>query len=325
MSANRERARAAERRAWEADFARYGPQAPRPEGPPSLRRSRRYCRRLAQRHYENFTVASWFLPREVRQHVCNLYAYARWADDLADESDDPRRNLALLDWWERELRACREPSSPPTHPVFVALADTIRRFDLPGEPLVDLLVAFRQDQQTTRYETFDQVLEYCRYSANPVGRLMLHLARCYDATRARLSDAVCTGLQLANFCQDVAEDWARGRIYLAMAHCHRYGFTEPDFARRTANEAFARLMKAEVDEAEGWLRRGLPLVGRMPEGWRLPVALFVHGGLAVLGAIRRVDYDVWSHRPVVSRWEKIRLAGRCWWGLRRGTLDTVQS
>jgi squalene synthase HpnC len=307
-----------------ADLELYGPTAPPSEPPPSLGRGRRYCRRLARRHYENFTVATWLLPRRLRQHFCNLYAYCRWADDLADETDDPDRSLALLNWWEAQLHACYQGRAG--HPVFVALADTLRQFDIPSSLLVDPLVAFRQDQRVTRYETFDQLLGYCRYSANPVGRLVLCLGRCHDDARSRLADSICTGLQLANFCQDVARDWDRGRIYIPLAHCHRYGYDESDFARREPSDAFRRLMTAEVAEAEGWLRRGLPLVGLLPPELRLPVALFVHGGLAILESIRRQDYDVWSHRPKVSKLVKWRLLAGCWWGLKRGRFtETGQS
>ena len=180
-----------------------------------------------RRHYENFTVASRLLPRRLRQHVCNIYAYCRWADDLADEIGDPQRSLALLDWWETQLRDCYDGRA--AHPVFIALSETIRKFDIPAEPFLDLLVAFRQDQRVTRYETIDQVLEYCRCSANPVGRLVLYLGRCHTPERARLSDSICTGLQLANFCQDVARDWDRGRIYLPQADCRRFGYDEAVF------------------------------------------------------------------------------------------------
>lgn len=301
----------------------YGPQAQ----PPRLltpRQSRRYCRRLAKRHYENFTVASRLLPSRpsgvetgplrkggLRQHFCNLYAYCRWADDLADETADPKRSLELLDWWERQLRDCY--AGKAVHPVFVALSETIEQFEVPIEPFVDLLVAFRQDQRVTRYETVDQLLEYCRYSANPVGRLVLYLGRCFTPQRARLADSICTGLQWANFCQDVARDWDRGRIYLPQVECRRFGYDPSHFARRQCNPAFRRLLAAQVDQAEGWLRRGLPLVGLMPPGLQVAVALFVHGGLAVLDAIRRQDYDVWTHRPVVSKIQKLRLLARCWW------------
>jgi squalene synthase HpnC len=300
-----------------ADLELYGPGSRQPNRL-SAARSRKYCRRLAGSHYENFTVASRLLPRRLRQHFSNVYAYSRWADDLADESRNPEESLALLDWWEAELRACY--GGRTDHPVFIALEETIRQFEIPIDPFVDLLVAFRQDQRVTRYETDEQLLEYCRYSANPVGRLVLYLGGCHDAERAQLADSICTGLQLANFWQDVAEDWDRGRIYLPKARRRRFGYEEAMFARREYNEAFRQLMAAEVSEAEGWLRRGLPLVELVPSWMRLQVALYVQGGLAILDAIRRQNYDVWSRRPVVSTLEKIRLVVWCWWRLRGGTL-----
>ena len=300
-----------------ADLQLYGPQTDRPKLL-SPRQSRRYCRRLAKEHYENFTVASRLLPRRIRPHFCNVYAYCRWADDLADETGDPQRSLELLDWWEGQLRDCY--AGKTVHPVFVALAETVRQFEIPVEPFVDLLVAFRQDQRVTRYETFDQLLEYCRYSANPVGRLVLYLGRCCTPQRVRLSDSICTGLQLANFWQDVARDWDRGRIYLPQVDCRRFGFQEEDFARGECNQAFRRLLAAQAEQAEGWLRRGLPLVGLMPSELRLDVALFIHGGLAILDAVRRQDYDVWTRRPVVSKMKKLRILAGCWWRIQRGTL-----
>ncbi|MGA2619238.1 MAG: squalene synthase HpnC [Thermoguttaceae bacterium] len=300
----------------DATFARdlelYGPEGRNPK-PPTPRQARRYCRRLARRHYENFSVASWLLPRKLRRHFCNVYAYCRWADDLADEAGDAYRSLSLLAWWERQLHACYAGES--RHPVFIALADTIRRFEIPPDPLVDLLVAFRQDQRVSRYEDLGQLLDYCRYSANPVGRLVLYLGRCHTPERFLLADCVCTGLQLANFCQDVARDWDRGRIYLPRTDCERFGYDEAMFARRERNEAFRRLMAAQVDQAEGFLRRGLPLVRMMPLELQLDVALFIHGGLAILAAVRRQDYDVWSARPQVSKMEKLQLLARCWWQL----------
>jgi len=296
------------------DLARWGPEALAAE-PPGPRAARRYCRRLARRHYENFTVVSLFLPRRLRQSVCNLYAYCRWADDLADETGEPAKALALLDWWEEQLRACCQGRA--THPVFVALGETIRQFELPVEPLADLLVAFRRDQTTTRYQTFDQLLDYCRYSANPVGRLVLHLGGSYDPSRAELADLVCTGLQLANFCQDVARDWECGRIYIPKEDQEHFGYDESRFARRECSEAFRRLLAAEVDRAEGCLRRGWPLVEQVNPELRLPVALFLRGGLATLQAIRRQNYDVWTARPALSKWDKLTLLAKTWWQLRR--------
>jgi squalene synthase HpnC len=304
--------------------------------PPTARQGRRYCRRLARRHYENFTVVSWLLPREARQHVANVYAYCRWADDLADEVQDPQRSLALLDWWEGQLRACYIVGAVPdnsnhcdkatvraisnrarydgraTHPVFVALAETIREHQIPVDPFVDLLVAFRQDQRQTRYETADDLLGYCRCSANPVGRLVLYLARCHTPDRTILSDMICSGLQLANFCQDVARDWDRGRVYLPRADWRRFGYEEADFARRRCNERFRELLAHEVAQAQGLLDGGSALVEKMPRPWRLPVALFAAGGLATLDAIRRQQYDVWTRRPTVGRGQKLRLVLDCW-------------
>ena len=276
------------------DLELYGPNAT--SGlPPTMDESRRYCRRLAESHYENFTVASRILPRALRQHVCNIYAYCRWADDLADEVGDAQRSLVLLDWWENQLHDCY--AGQTTHPVFVALAETIQLFNIPSEPFSDLLIAFRQDQRVTRYETTDQLLEYCRYSANPVGRLVLYLGRCATPKKLKNSDFVCTGLQLANFWQDVARDYQNGRIYLPQDACRRFGYTESDFARGLCNDAFRRLLAEQVEQAEGFLRGGLPLAAEMPRGLRVPVALFAHGGLVTLKAIRRQNYDVWTHRP----------------------------
>jgi squalene synthase HpnC len=284
-----------------------------PPTPFTLPQAQRYCRRLARRHYENFTVASRLLPGRLRQPVCDIYAYCRWADDLADEIGDPQRSLMLLDWWEAQLHDCYQGRAD--HPVFIALVETIRQFNIPSEPFLDLLAAFRQDQSVTRYETFDEVLDYCHRSANPVGRLVLCLGQCHTPERVRLSDSICTGLQLANFCQDVARDWDRGRIYLPQADCRRFDYDEAAFARREPSDAFRRLLAEQVDRAEHWLREGLPLAAQMPRGLRLPVALFAGGGLATLAAIRRQRYDVWSRRPTVSKLAKLRLLVHCCVGL----------
>jgi squalene synthase HpnC len=297
------------------DLTLYGPEATFPK-PIRLGQARRYCRRLARQHYENFTVASWLLPRRLRQHFCHIYAYCRWADDLADETGDPQKSLALLDWWEKELRSCYVGKT--RHPVFIALAETIRQFPIPLDPFIDLLVAFRQDQRIRCYDNLAQLTEYCRYSANPVGRMVLYLGKCYSPERVQLSDSICTGLQLANFWQDVARDCDMGRVYLPTAEQSRFGYTAEMFARREVNDAFRRLMTAEVDLAEGYLRAGLPLVRWMPLELQLDVALFIHGGLAILRAIRQQNYDVWTSRPDVSRKTKLRLLLGCWWELKRG-------
>jgi phytoene/squalene synthetase len=170
----------------------------------------------------------------------------------------------------------------------------------------------------TRYETIDQLLEYCRYSANPVGRLVLYLGECYSADRGRWADSICTGLQLANFCQDVARDWDSGRIYLPQADCHRFGVTEATFEKREASDAFRRLLAVEVEQAEGYLRAGMPLMKSVPPELQLDIALFIHGGLAILQAIRRQNFDVWTSRPTVTKMEKFQLLAKCWWRLKTG-------
>ena len=289
---------------FDVDLATYGPASATAKGV-TLDQGREYCRQLATRHYENFHVASLLLPKELRPHFHAVYAYCRWSDDLADEVSSPERSLDLLDWWDAELRACYAGHS--RHPVFVALHETIQEFSIPIEPFADLLVAFRRDQKVRRYETADDVLDYCRYSANPVGRLVLYLARVQGEQQDRWSDAICTGLQLANFCQDVANDWDRGRIYLPQQSCREYGYAEEDFAARCYNESFRRLMAAETERAAAYLHAGLPLVEAMPRGLRGDVWLFAHGGLAILERIRAIDYNVWRQRPKVGRFGKLAL------------------
>ncbi len=295
------------------ELARFGPQQSQDRAP-TLAEARAYCRRLARSHYENFSVASHMLPRELRQHFYNLYAYCRWSDDLADETSSTRESEELLDWWESQLQDCYRGIA--RHPVFVALGETISEFAIPIEPLADLLVAFRQDQRVTRYENLEQLLGYCRNSANPVGRLVLHLGRCCDAQQAALSDSICTGLQLANFWQDVARDWQRGRIYLPQDSLRVAGYTPEMFARREYNPAFRQLLEQQVALAESYLRGGQSLVELVPHALRVDVALFQAGGLAILDAIRRIDYNVWARRPVVSKSRKVALLLSCWWNWR---------
>ena len=277
---------------------------------PSLEESRQYCRTLAQTHYENFTVASRLIPRRLRDHFYAVYAYCRWSDDLADETGNTGKSIELLDWWTTMLDDCYKGRT--THPVFVALAETIEKFDIPKEPFADLLVAFRQDQQVHRYATFDDLLGYCRNSANPVGRLVLYLGRAMDERRAKLSNSICTGLQLANFWQDVAEDWHRGRLYLPEEDCRKFDYDPDDPSQRQATDAFRRLLQYEVERAEEHLRRGRPLVRLMPRKLRMPVSLFAEGGLAICREIRHVDFDVWTARPTVSRATKLWLMVVAW-------------
>jgi squalene synthase HpnC len=276
-----------------------------PSQRPTLAEARAYCKHLVETHYENFHVASWFLPERLRPHFHSIYAYCRIADDLGDEVGDAEQALALLDWWEAELDACYRGEA--RHPVFVALAETIRECEIPREPFADLLIAFRQDQTVKRYETMDEVLAYCRYSANPVGRLVLYACGYRDAARFALSDATCTGLQLANFWQDVAEDFTKGRVYLPQADMRRFGVTDADIANRKFSPEFRRLMEFEVADARRWLERGLPLVGSVDRELALDLDLFSRGGLEILRAIERQQYDVLRGRPAISKGRKLSL------------------
>lgn len=302
------------------DIARYGHAGPGTEAhgtdahgaaPVTRDLARAWCRRFVRSHYENFTVASWLLPRRLLPHFCSIYAYCRFADDLADELGDAEQSLAALDWWETELDRCY--AGAPRHPVFVALRSTIDEFSIPREPFARLLTAFRQDQHIARYRTHQDVLGYCRNSADPVGRLILYLGRSHDARRGELSDSICTGLQLANFCQDVARDWRRGRLYLPLETLERAGCSELDLNRGTATDALRRALGVEVDRAESYLRGGQELVELMPRELRLEVSLFLAGGLSVVEAIRRQGCDVWRRRPTVSSAKKLRLLVGCWW------------
>jgi squalene synthase HpnC len=252
---------------------------------PSLEEARAYCERLAKSHYENFSVATWFLPRRLRQHFYNVYAYCRISDDLGDEVGDPQQSLELLDQWEAELKACYAGS--PKHPVFVALAETIKQFGIPQHEFSDLLIAFRQDQTITRFEAFDDLLAYCRYSANPVGHLVLYLCGYSDAERQQLSDYTCTALQLANFWQDVFVDYGKGRIYLPLEDLRRFGVTGEDIAQRRATPQFVAMMKFEVERARDWFARGLPLIKKVNRELAIDLELFSRGGQEILNAIER--------------------------------------
>jgi squalene synthase HpnC len=279
-----------------------------PDVAPTLEEAQEYCRRLARSHYENFSVASWFLPGHLRQHFFNVYAYCRISDDLGDEVGDAGVSLQLLDLWETELNACYD--GRPRHPVFVALAETVREFEIPKHEFSDLLTAFRQDQTVTRYETFNDLLGYCRYSANPVGHLVLYLCGYRDAERQQLSDYTCTALQLANFWQDVSTDFQKGRIYLPLEDLRRFGVDEETIHRDENSRAFCEMMRFEVERARRWFAQGFPLVGKVDKKLALDIELFSRGGQEILHAIERQDYAVLGRRPAISKMRKMALVGR---------------
>jgi squalene synthase HpnC len=279
-----------------------------PEKAPTLEEALAWCRHLAETHYENFHVATWFLPERLRPHFHAIYAYCRVSDDLGDEVGDTSQSLALLDLWGRELDACYEGQA--RHPVFVALAETIRACSIPKEPFADLLTAFRQDQVVTRYATMQDVLGYCRYSANPVGRLVLYTCGFADEERFRLSDATCSALQLANFWQDLRVDWAKDRVYLPQEDMRRFGVTDATIQQGIPTPEFRELMKYEVAYARDLFQQGLALIAMVSRDLAVDLDLFSRGGLEILNAIEKQDYDVLSARPAISKRTKLQLALR---------------
>ncbi len=289
---------------------------------PTLEEARAWCKHLAESHYENFHVATWFLPKALRPHFHAIYAYCRVSDDLGDEVGSTDQALALLDLWGGELDACYEGRA--RHPVFVALSETIRQCSIPKEPFADLLTAFRQDQVVTRYASMSDVLSYCHYSANPVGRLVLYA--CGEASEEKfvLSDATCSALQLANFWQDVREDYARGRVYLPQDDMKQFGASDATIATSVATPEFRALLRHEVDYARSLFFQGLPLIGMVNRDLALDLDLFSRGGLEILRVIEHRDFDVLSARPSISKGTKLSLALRALSGkalpfLRLGT------
>ncbi len=290
---------------WAALPQNYRP----PEQAPTLAEAQLWCRRLTETHYENFHVASWFLPQRLRTHFHAVYAYCRVADDLGDEIGNPAQSLALLDWWEGQLHLCY--SGVATHPVFVALRPVIESCGIPVQPFADLLVAFRQDQSITRYATIEDLLGYCRYSANPVGRLVLYMAGYSDEERFRLSDHTCTALQLANFWQDVCVDYKEGRIYLPQADMARFKVTEAmlaeGIAAGKANDAVRELLRYQVGYTRVMFASGLPLIRMVDRELAVDLDLFSRGGLEILRAIAAQQYDVLAARPSISKPRKAAL------------------
>jgi squalene synthase HpnC len=279
-----------------------------PDKAPTLEEARVWCRHLAETHYENFHVATWFLPEKLRPHFHSIYAYCRVSDDLGDEVGSKDSALALLDFWGHELDACY--AGRTRHPVFVALAETIRACGIPKEPFADLLTAFRQDQIVTRYANMDEVLGYCRYSANPVGRLVLYACGEASEEKFKLSDATCSALQLANFWQDVRVDWGKDRVYLPQDDMQRFGVSDATIAAGVATDEFRALLRHEVGYARSLFAQGLPLIGMVSRDLAIDLDLFSRGGLEILSAVERCNYDVLSARPAISKGSKLALGFR---------------
>ena len=261
-------------------------------------------------HYENFPVASVLLPARLRPAVEAVYAFARSADDIADEGDAaPEQRLAALADYQAQLDRIERGEMPGTA-LFIRLKQMVAAHGLPLQPLRDLLSAFRQDVVTTRYQDYASLLDYCRRSANPVGALMLHLYGVQDAVSLRQADAVCSALQLINFLQDVAIDWRKGRIYLPLEDLARFGIEEAQLGRGESDERWRTLMRFEVERARALMLSGAPLALRLPGrvGWEL--RLVTQGGLRILERIEQADYDVFRHRPQLRPADWLRMLAR---------------
>jgi squalene synthase HpnC len=268
-----------------------------------------YTRWLATHHYENFHVVSFLLPKDLHQDFYNVYAFCRWADDLGDEIGDPQESLRLLSWWRTELQAMYQGDA--SHPVFIALKDTVARRDIPIEPFDRLIRAFEQDQTTPRYQTWEGVFGYCVNSANPVGHLVLYLCGYRDAERQRLSDYTCTALQLANFWQDVTVDLQKNRIYLPLHLFEKHGYGVEELFALEFNSRFEALLREAVDVAEDLFHRGLPLIRKVDRRLALDLDLFSRGGMKILEKIRSQGYNVLTRRPAISKAERVGILLQC--------------
>jgi len=298
-----------------------------------------YCASITKSHYENFTVGSWLLPKNMLKHIYALYSYCRSVDDLGDEDmptsldhqgplqcdsdralnpellyqvDDleGRRRLNLLDQWELKLKSCY--SGTPEHPIFVSLQRTIVEFNLPIEPFLKLIEANRMDQEKHRYSTYSQLLDYCDHSANPVGRLFLSIFGYCDSDLHELSDATCTALQLTNFWQDVKRDYLNGRIYIPLEDLISFGCTENDLGPGTPSENYREMMKFQESRTMELYRKGAILTEKLDGDVKLDVALFSKGGIAILETIKKRHYDVFTKRPTLSKGRKIGLFINTW-------------
>jgi squalene synthase HpnC len=297
---------------FRAELERFGPHAG--DRCATLTEAREYCRYVTRTHYENFTVASWLLPKPLVPHFEAVYAFCRWSDDLGDETGGGTKALALLDWWRADLDEMFH--GRPWHPVMVALRETIREFEIPQRHFFALLEAFVQDQIVKEYESFERLLQYCQSSANPVGRIVLHLFECHDDERGTLSDAICTGLQLANFWQDVRRDWEIGRIYVPVLDRRKFQVTMADWTAMNFTPQVRELLAFQVARTHEFFDRGEPLLDQLPRRAKSDVRLFLEGGRAILHAIERQGYNVFASRPKVSKFKKLRLFGRALWGER---------
>lgn len=269
--------------------------------PASIEKAYAVCKALAESHYENFTIASRLLPYNLRLHLSAVYAFCRYTDDLGDEAEGDR--LVKLDDWEQDLSHVY--GGQPKHAIMIALQDVVRRFEIPEEPFRKLIIANRMDQNHVRFATYEELLNYCAYSAMPVGQIVLYLLRDTTMESRALSDATCTALQLVNFWQDVARDFAMNRVYIPQEDLRRFGVEESELKHDSTSPALKDLLRFEIKRTQELFVRGLPLVNRVSGRMKLSIALFSKGGMSVLNEIHACDYDVLAKRPALSKSRKL--------------------
>jgi hydroxysqualene synthase len=279
-----------------------------PAGPYSVSRAYEFCEEFARAHHESYPVASHLVPSEIRPHLIALYAFARAADDFADEPEYEGRRNEALDTWSDELTRCFHGEA--THPVFVALADTIEKRDLPHPPLEDLLSAFRADMEVRRYATFSSLRGYTARSADPVGRLLLALFGYRDPELVRFADEISTALQLTNFWQDVAADAARDHIYLPAEDLHFFGVTEAEVKALKPTRGLRDLLRYQVARTRALYERGRPLLARLGNDLKLELALIWLIGTTLLDKIEAADFDVFTRRPEISGGDKAKILAK---------------
>jgi squalene synthase HpnC len=280
--------------------------------PFQLRGDFEQCAQIARRHYENFPVASFLLPSSMRPHVAALYAFARTADDFADEPIYEGNRMVELDRWEREFRLALE--GKPSNPVAKAFAYSVQTHGIPPELPLRLLTAFRMDVEVKRWKDWDTLFDYCRHSADPVGRSVLYLAGVKDEKLHLLSDKVCTGLQLINFWQDTTQDLTRGRIYYPKSEWKSAEMKEEAFRPGADDERTKRLVRKVLDLTEEHFRSGFPLADQVPSHLARELRATFAGGLALIGRIRALDYCVFTKRPKLNLWDKMRLGHTAFFG-----------
>jgi hydroxysqualene synthase len=262
-----------------------------------------YCAEVTNAHYENFPVASLFLPQEKRPYIQAIYAFSRTADDFADELDrSPEERLAALDDWEGKLRLCYEGQAE--HPVFIALKETVKRLEIPIDPLRDLLTAFKRDIVQNRYETFDDLLSYCKCSANPVGRLVLLIFGYKEEELFTLSDKICTALQLTNFWQDVVIDRQKNRCYIPLEDMKTFGYTLEQWESGIVNDSFRKMIKFQVERTRDLFYQGAELPSIIERDLQLELKLVWFGGMAILKRLEKINYDVVNQRPKLTTFSK---------------------